>query len=55
MLLVNAKKGPSKIHGMGLIAQEFIPAGTRIWELRPEFDTVLTEDQLQQLSPSAQE
>jgi len=55
MLLVNAKKGPSKIHGIGLIAQDFIPAGTRIWELRPGFDVVLTENQLQQLSLIAQE
>lgn len=55
MLLVNARKGPSRIHGHGLIAREFIPAGTRIWELRPEFDVILTEEQLSRLSPSAQE
>lgn len=55
MLLVNARRGPSPIHGDGLIAQEFIPAGTRIWELKPGFDVVLTEAQLADLSPAARE
>ena len=55
MLLVNARKGPSKIHGLGLIAQEFIPAGTRVWELRVGFDVVMTEAQMRELPPVAQE
>lgn len=55
MLLVNARMGPSRIHGMGLIAKQFIPAGTRVWELRPGFDVILTEEQLAELSPAAQE
>jgi uncharacterized protein len=55
MLLVNARMGPSCIHGMGLIAKEFIPAGTRVWEFRPDFDLILTEEQLATLSPAAQE
>lgn len=55
MLLINARKGPSRIHGLGLFANEFIPAGTVMWVLRPEFDVVLTEEQFQSLSPVAQE
>lgn len=49
MLLVNARKGPSKIHGLGLIAHEFIPKGTRIWEFKLGFDLKFTEEELQQL------
>lgn len=55
MLIVNARKGPSHIHGLGLIAQKFIPVGTRIWEFRAGFDVVFTEDQIQELPPAAQE
>lgn len=51
MLLVNARAGMSKIHGIGLIAQEFIPAGTRIWEFREGFDLKLTLEQVKALSP----
>lgn len=54
MLLVNAKAGPSKIHGLGLIAQEFIPKGTRIWVFQPGFDLVISEEYLQQLSETSQ-
>lgn len=55
MLLVNARRGRSPIHGDGLIAQELIPAGTRVWELHPWFDVVLTEAQFQALSPAARQ
>lgn len=55
MLLVHARVGPSKIHGLGLIASEFIPAGTAVWELCPGFDLELTEQQLSRLSPAARE
>lgn len=54
MLLVNARAGPSKIHGIGLIAQEFIPKGTRIWEWREGFDLKVSEEQFRQFSPAAQ-
>lgn len=55
MLLVNASAGPSRIHGMGLIARQFIPAGTTVWLLRPDFDVVMTKAQIDALSPVAQE
>lgn len=43
MLLVDARVGPSPIHGLGLIAREPIPAGTVIWRLHSEFDVLLPE------------
>lgn len=55
MLLVNARKGPSKIHGQGLIAQEFIPKGTRIWEFRAGYDQTFTPEQLMALPVIARE
>lgn len=55
MLLVNAKAGPSSIHRIGLIAQEFIPMGTRIWEFVPGFDVLIPEADLEHLSPASRE
>ena len=55
MLLVNAKAGPSRIHGMGLIAQEFIPQGTEIWHFMPGFDVIIPEKFLEHLSLVARE
>ena len=55
MLLVRARAGVSRIHGIGLIAQEFIPSGARVWELRPEFDVMLTVKQVLALSPHARD
>ena len=55
MLLVNASAGTSSIHGTGLIANEFIPAGTVVWILKPGFDLILTKAQLDELPPVVQE
>lgn len=55
MLLVKARVGPSAIHGLGLIAHEFIPAGTRVWTFVPGFDLVITENEMSALSATAQE
>jgi uncharacterized protein len=55
MLFVNAKAGPSPTHRMGLIAQVFIPEGTKIWGFMPGFDLVIPESELAQLSPTAQD
>ena len=38
MLLVKTKIGPSKINGIGLFADQFIPKGTVTWKVVPEFD-----------------
>lgn len=55
MLLVNAQAGVSAIHGIGLIAREFIPHGTRVWELRPGFDLLLSEAEVNALSPATRQ
>jgi hypothetical protein len=55
MLLIHARAGLSDIHGIGLIAQEFVAHGTRVWELRAGFDLLLSQTELLQLSPPAQD
>lgn len=54
MLLVNARAGQSAIHGLGLIAKEFVPAGTVVWQFTPTFDVEIPEADLMLLSPTAQ-
>jgi SET domain-containing protein len=53
MLLVRAKAGPSQIHGLGLIAREFIPAGTAVWRFTPRFDVLIRERDMPRLSETA--
>jgi uncharacterized protein len=53
MLLVDARFGPSKIHGYGLIAREPIPEGTVYWKLIPGFDAIISEEELLSFSASA--
>lgn len=53
MLMVRARKGPSAIHGVGLIAAEFIAAGTTVWSFRPGFDSAFPEGVLATLSEEA--
>ena len=55
MVLVNASRGKSRIHGKGLVARERIRAGTVIWELQPGFDVVLTRAQFEELNPNARD
>ena len=55
MLLVDARAGISEVHGIGLIAQEFIPRGTRIWTFQEGFDLVIPEDELSELSEPARD
>ncbi len=55
MLLVRARAGISKIHGIGLIAQEFISRGTRVWGFEPGFDLVFTTEKLLSLSTATQD
>ncbi len=54
MLLVSAKVGVSKIHGFGLIAEEFIPKGTCIWRFQPGFDLMIGEAEFAALSATTQ-
>lgn len=44
MLLVKTKIGPSKIAGIGLFADQFIPKGTHIWRFVKDFDIRVDQD-----------
>jgi len=46
MLLVKTRIGESRIHGIGLFADEFIPKGTVTWEYDPELDFSFTKEKL---------
>jgi len=54
MLLVKTSIGPSKIHGIGLFATQFIPKGEVLWRFEPGFDLELSKDDILRLSPPAQ-
>jgi uncharacterized protein len=41
MMLVKTAKRRSRIHGLGLFAAEFIPAGTPTWRFTPGLDQAL--------------
>ncbi len=51
MLLVKTKIGISKIHGIGLYADQFIPKGTITWQYNPKFDVSFTEEDLKEIPP----
>lgn len=55
MLLIKTKLDLSKIHGVGLFADEFIAKGTKIWEYRPNFDKAFTEEDLEELGELTRE
>lgn len=46
MLLIKTKIRESKIHGIGLFADQFIPKGTEIWKFTPGFDQKFTREQI---------
>lgn len=49
MLLVKTYLGKSKVQGIGLFADEFIPKGTLIWKFVPGFDFALKKKELNKL------
>ncbi|MEZ6094837.1 MAG: SET domain-containing protein [Pirellulaceae bacterium] len=51
--MVNARVGASNIDGLGLIAQELIPAGTVVWQFKAGFDLELPEEFVQELAEPA--
>ena len=55
MLLVKARAGPSRIHGLGLIAQEPIAAGKKVWEFTPGFDSTIHENDLHAMSATTRD
>ena len=55
MLLVKTKLGQSKIHGIGLFADEFITKGTLVWKYVPGFDLKFTKEELEKFPPVAKD
>jgi len=55
MLFVKTKVLPSKIHGIGLFADEFIPKGTIIWKFTPDFDLKFTKEQIKKFPKQVRE
>jgi len=55
MLLVKTKIGQSKVHGIGLFADQFISKGTPIWRFKPGFDLMIDKKQLDSLSEVSKE
>ncbi len=49
MLLVKTYLDKSKIQGIGLFADEFIPKGTLVWKFVPGFDFALKNEELNKL------
>lgn len=54
MLLVKTRIGPSKTHGIGLFADQFIPKNMPIWKFTPGFDIKVTEHEVKKLPKLAQ-
>lgn len=54
MLLIKTKLGFSKIHGIGLFADEYIPKGKAIWRFAPVFDVKVSIKDLDKLPKQAQ-
>lgn len=46
MLLIKTKISLSKIHGIGLFADQFIQKGTPLWEFTPGFDLKVDKNKL---------
>lgn len=55
MMYVKTKLGMSKIHGIGLFADEFISKGTIVWKFVPGLDMRFTREQIDSLSPVARQ
>ena len=55
MLLVKTRLEKSRIHGIGLFADELIREGTVVWRFHPVIDIRLTAEQIAELSGPCQE
>jgi len=53
MLLVKTLLKQSNMHGVGVFADQFIPAGTVIWEFTPEFDLMYEPAKIENLPEPA--
>ena len=55
MVLVKTYIDKSSIHGLGVFAAEFIPAGTKVWELTSGLDLDWTTAEFDKLDKNIQE
>lgn len=55
MLMIKASAKPSKVHGMGLFADERIPKGTITWKFHPRFDLLFDLAEVEKMPPAHQE
>jgi uncharacterized protein len=55
MLLVKTQIGSSKVHGIGLFADQFIPEGTVTWQYHPDFDSAYSESDILKMPATARE
>jgi SET domain-containing protein len=55
MLFVKTYLAPSKIDGLGLFADQYIPAGTLVWKFVGGVDVLVDEDELEKLNPATYE
>jgi SET domain-containing protein len=55
MLLVKTKIAMSKINGIGLFADQFIPKGAVIWKSHSQFDIKVPREDVEKLSEPARE
>lgn len=50
MLIVKTKIGQSKVEGIGLFADQFIPKGTVTWKFNPKFDVYFDPSEVEKMS-----
>jgi SET domain-containing protein len=50
MLVVKTKIGQSKVEGIGLFADQFIPKGTVTWKFDPRFDIYFDPKEVERMS-----
>lgn len=50
MLIVRTKIGQSKVEGIGLFADQFIPKGTVTWKFDPKFDIYFDPSEVGKMS-----
>ncbi len=55
MMYVKTKICSSKIHGLGLFADELIPKGTIIWKFSPGFDLKFSKEQIRKFPKQVQD
>lgn len=55
MILVKTRLKKSRIHGIGLFADQFIQKGTPTWKYTPWFDISYSDKDLKKMSKHAQE